>query len=340
MKAPWIVSADRRDRRPELYQYRPRMNSSRPDYYALLGVEPDADSEAIRTAFRALAKQHHPDTSEAASPESTELFIRIQEAYDVVGDPERRAQYDRECALRAAALQHAEQLQREFDALQAKAGPQPPPGPPPRPGIFTKHRLFFLAAVLLVAGALSFVVYQQHQRSLQEQITVVRVDPPRSQVDATGRDRGGGYPPDLGVLAKEMERLSRLQVERVEAAKKRLEDEIEKAERKYAAATAKPAAPAAPAERPAKVDCAGEGRSFVLTRDNNTVHVSFNGAPPEQPAIQDLGTGIVMVSGFEPTKRLALGFMKGDMHGTVVLIFDATGKLFRTFGVDCTAAAF
>ena len=312
------------------------MNGPRPDFYALLGVAPDADSEEIRAAYRTLAKLYHPDSA-APGEESIEKFIRVQQAYDVVGDPEKREQYDLERARRAAAPEHAEQLQREFDELQARSGGPAPPAPPPKPGLFTRNRVFFVGTVLLVVGALSFIAFQQRQRALDDQITVVRVDPPRPQAE-TAREKGG-VPPDLSVLAKEMERLSRVQVERVEAARKRMEEQIQSAERQYAAATAKPAAPA-PAEPPAKVDCNGEGRTFTVNRSKDSVSVSFNGAAPEQPTIHDLGSGLVMVSGFEPTKRISLGFIKGDRHGTIVMIYDKTGNLFRTFGADCTAAFF
>ncbi|WP_457825436.1 hypothetical protein, partial [Staphylococcus aureus] len=82
----------------------------------------------------------------------------------------------------------------------------------------------------------------------------------------------------------------------------------------YAAATAKRQQPPATVERPAKVECSGEGRRFSLHRQNEAVSVAFNDAAPTQPTVHDLGTGIVMVSAFEPTKRIALGFIKGDKN--------------------------
>src|SRR5579875_2032597 len=60
------------------------------DYYAVLGVSPDATDKEITRAYRKLAKQYHPD----ANPGSEERFKEITAAYDVLGDPERRKEYD------------------------------------------------------------------------------------------------------------------------------------------------------------------------------------------------------------------------------------------------------
>lgn len=69
------------------------------DYYKILGVSKDASEEEIKQAFRRLAKQYHPDANPHASEEEKkrkeEKFKEIQEAYAVLSDPEKRAQYDR-----------------------------------------------------------------------------------------------------------------------------------------------------------------------------------------------------------------------------------------------------
>src|SRR3990172_3745971 len=67
------------------------------DLYKVLGISRDADIKEIRTAYRRLAKIHHPDrnmdklTSESA-------FKEIQEAYETLKDSERRKEYDAELA--------------------------------------------------------------------------------------------------------------------------------------------------------------------------------------------------------------------------------------------------
>jgi molecular chaperone DnaJ len=63
------------------------------DYYEVLGVSRDASSEEIKRAYRRLAKKYHPDVSKDKSTE--EKFKEVAEAYEVLSDPEKRAQYDR-----------------------------------------------------------------------------------------------------------------------------------------------------------------------------------------------------------------------------------------------------
>lgn len=61
------------------------------DYYKILGVDRNASQEEIKKAFRQLARKYHPDV---AGKESEEKFKEINEAYQVLSDPQKRAQYD------------------------------------------------------------------------------------------------------------------------------------------------------------------------------------------------------------------------------------------------------
>jgi curved DNA-binding protein CbpA len=63
------------------------------EYYALLGVAPDASAPAIGKAYRRLAKTCHPDLH-ANDPALVQRFIRISEAYSTLSDPEARRDYD------------------------------------------------------------------------------------------------------------------------------------------------------------------------------------------------------------------------------------------------------
>jgi DnaJ-class molecular chaperone len=62
------------------------------DYYAILGVAPDASLEHIKKAYRLLAKTHHPDMSKEVGAE--ERFKEAAEAYACLKNPEKRAAYD------------------------------------------------------------------------------------------------------------------------------------------------------------------------------------------------------------------------------------------------------
>ena len=63
------------------------------DYYKILGVSTDADAATIKKAYRKLAKDLHPDAN-AGDKKIEEKFKEVSEAYDVVSDPKRRAEYD------------------------------------------------------------------------------------------------------------------------------------------------------------------------------------------------------------------------------------------------------
>lgn len=72
------------------------------DYYRILGVDRKADSKAIGEAFRRLARQYHPDVNK--DPQAAEKFKEINEAYQVLSDPEKRARYDQMLELRERGM--------------------------------------------------------------------------------------------------------------------------------------------------------------------------------------------------------------------------------------------
>jgi len=69
------------------------MAASKRDYYDILGVSRNANDDEIKKAFRRLAKQYHPDANKEQGAEAR--FIEVNEAYEVLSDPQKRAAYDR-----------------------------------------------------------------------------------------------------------------------------------------------------------------------------------------------------------------------------------------------------
>jgi DnaJ-class molecular chaperone len=63
------------------------------DYYKILGVDHRADQKAVKQAYRRLARKHHPDQN-PGDPKAAERFKDLNEAYEVLSDPEKRRRYD------------------------------------------------------------------------------------------------------------------------------------------------------------------------------------------------------------------------------------------------------
>ena len=69
------------------------MAESKRDYYEVLGVDRNADEATLKKAYRKLAKKYHPDTN-PGDAEAEKKFKEASEAYAVLSDSEKRAQYD------------------------------------------------------------------------------------------------------------------------------------------------------------------------------------------------------------------------------------------------------
>jgi molecular chaperone DnaJ len=66
---------------------------SKRDFYDVLGVSKDAGADEVKKAYRKLARQYHPDVNKTDDAEAK--FIEVKEAYDVLSDPQKKANYDR-----------------------------------------------------------------------------------------------------------------------------------------------------------------------------------------------------------------------------------------------------
>src|SRR5947207_5840862 len=87
------------------------------DYYAVLGVPRTATEKEIKSAYRKLARKHHPDVN-TGNKDAEEKFKAINEANEVLSDPEKRKKYDELGAH-----------WKEYESWQrANPGKEPPPG--------------------------------------------------------------------------------------------------------------------------------------------------------------------------------------------------------------------
>jgi molecular chaperone DnaJ len=106
------------------------MTTTKRDYYEILGVGAEADEDEIRRAYRALAREYHPDVS--TEPEAEERWRELVEAYSTLSKPERRLLYDRfgfrgrgfgdELAAAAAAAEEPEPAARPDVVAELELG--------------------------------------------------------------------------------------------------------------------------------------------------------------------------------------------------------------------------
>ena len=81
-------------------------------HYDNLHVAPDADAQTIRQAYRRLSKQYHPDLN--TDPDAHRIMQLINQAYEVLSDPQKRAEHDQWIAQQQAA----ERLKAHVQAMQ------------------------------------------------------------------------------------------------------------------------------------------------------------------------------------------------------------------------------
>src|SRR5438270_12789732 len=94
------------------------------DFYSVLGVSSTASRDEIKKAYRRLAKKYHPDAN-ASDPKAAERFKEISEANNVLGDAEKRKQYDE---MRRLGAFGGFGTQRSSGASRGPSGPRPGAG--------------------------------------------------------------------------------------------------------------------------------------------------------------------------------------------------------------------
>lgn len=105
------------------------MTDPRSDPYKTLQVDPEAEDEVIAAAYRRLARKYHPDSTGGADPNAAARMAGINAAWEVIGDPIRRAAFDRDRALQDALRRRASEVPptdptiRTADAKPAESRP-------------------------------------------------------------------------------------------------------------------------------------------------------------------------------------------------------------------------
>ncbi len=102
----------------------------RNDYYAVLGVAPEADAQEIKRAYRKMARELHPDLN--PDPVTQERFKDVTVAYEVLSDPEKRRMYDNGVDPMASGPGGSAGNFDFSDLMDAFFGPSAPRGPRPR----------------------------------------------------------------------------------------------------------------------------------------------------------------------------------------------------------------
>lgn len=128
-------------------------------YYGLLGINPDASVREIRRAYRELSKRYHPDTTQLTQEEAKTKFQKLNEAYGILTNPEKRALYDLQIGYyRQNYLQTLPQLNKTTTAQNKQPGYLDPIDRPLSAGeifvLFILAVTFILCLLLVIAVAL------------------------------------------------------------------------------------------------------------------------------------------------------------------------------------------
>jgi len=113
-----------------------KSQSQSQSHYDTLAVPPDATPSEIKRSYFALSKAHHPDHNRS-DPHASRRFMRISEAYSILGHAEKRARYDRDVLLRRPhAVPHRSHPKGSYHSAQSQAGGRPASGLSRRRGPF------------------------------------------------------------------------------------------------------------------------------------------------------------------------------------------------------------
>lgn len=124
------------------------------DHYAVLDLKPDATAEEIKKAYRAMAFKTHPDRGGV-----THLFRMVQESYETLSDPDKRAAYDREIGAAPAAQDEPQPFYEDDEPAQAYQDVAEPEAEPAR----RLPKAALIAWIVVLAGLAGWWLFQEYQ---------------------------------------------------------------------------------------------------------------------------------------------------------------------------------
>lgn len=126
------------------------------DFYEILQVSPNAEPEVIESAYRRLARKYHPDVN--PSPDAEARMKEINEAYEILSDPQKRAMYDAQRGfVRTTRYQYPPSPRAARPSYQPPKEPQPSP-PPRRMALLARPLGAILAVLVLISCVASFLI--------------------------------------------------------------------------------------------------------------------------------------------------------------------------------------
>jgi curved DNA-binding protein CbpA len=126
------------------------------NFYKALGLRRDADAAVVDAAYRSLAKKYHPDTADLPKNKAAEKFRLVQEAYETLRDPAKRAAYDEQLKAESKTSRksepkfHKRDDEKKEDSTIASA----------KPGTNWEPKLPYAAVALAAAIVVSFGISQ------------------------------------------------------------------------------------------------------------------------------------------------------------------------------------
>ena len=151
--------------------------------YRFLGISPTATAAEIAAAFRKRSKETHPDTS---GRESAEEFVQVSAAYEVLGDPVRRGEYDR-----AARELYEQQVEAETQSAQRAAQP-----PASRKARSPMQRAVVIVSTILVGYAFALWVAMGGNERIEAETAIAQ----QRDADISRRFQTCATPPAIGTF--------------------------------------------------------------------------------------------------------------------------------------------